>query len=101
MDQAKRSLQELVDSVDPGWVHVLEWSGQAIRPVELLPPSSNREQVLLDVQVTTRSTMGAIAYESGGILVDNGWLRILGSGHIKLARTLPGWNEVDPIGSIS
>jgi hypothetical protein len=37
--------------------------------------------------------MGAIVYETGGILVDHGWLRILGSEHERLRRTLPGWNE--------
>jgi len=37
--------------------------------------------------------MGAIVHETGGILIDHGWLRVLGSGHTKLQRTLPGWNE--------
>ncbi len=37
--------------------------------------------------------MGAIIYETGGILVDNGWIRILGSGNEKLNRTLPDWNK--------
>ena len=37
--------------------------------------------------------MGAIIYETGGILVDNGWLRILGSGNEKLDRTIPNWNK--------
>ncbi len=36
--------------------------------------------------------MGAIIYETGGILVDHGWIRILGSGHPRLPRTLPDWN---------
>jgi hypothetical protein len=36
--------------------------------------------------------MGAIIYESGGLLVDHGWLRILGSGHPRLPRSLPTWN---------
>jgi hypothetical protein len=36
--------------------------------------------------------MGAVIYESGGILVDHGWLRILGSGHPRLPRSLPEWN---------
>jgi hypothetical protein len=36
--------------------------------------------------------MGAIIYETGGLLIDFGWLRILGSGHPRLPRTLPGWN---------
>jgi hypothetical protein len=37
--------------------------------------------------------MGAVVYETGGILIDHGWLRVLGSGHERLTRTLPGWNE--------
>jgi hypothetical protein len=37
--------------------------------------------------------MGAIIYETGGLLVDNGWIRILGSGHKKLDRNLPEWNK--------
>jgi hypothetical protein len=36
--------------------------------------------------------LGAVIYETGGILVDGGWLRVLGSGHARLTRTLPGWN---------
>jgi len=41
---------------------------------------TNRKSALVAVQVTTRSPMGAIIYETGGILVDHGWIRILGSG---------------------
>jgi Protein of unknown function DUF2625 len=37
--------------------------------------------------------MGAIVYDTGGILIDWGWLRVLGSGHQRLARKLPDWNE--------
>src|SRR5689334_17854253 len=37
--------------------------------------------------------MGAVVYETGGILIDNGWLRVLGSGHDRLTRTMPRWNE--------
>lgn len=36
--------------------------------------------------------MGAIVYETGGMLIDHGWLRILGSGHPRLPRSLPDWN---------
>jgi hypothetical protein len=36
--------------------------------------------------------MGAIVYETGRLLIDSGWLRVLGSGHARLTRTLPGWN---------
>ncbi len=43
--------------------------------------------------MTTRSPMGAVVYETGGLLIDGGWLRVLGSGHPRLPRTLPGWNK--------
>jgi hypothetical protein len=72
---------------------VEEWVAKAICPVQVLPPSPNRVVVLLQTQVTTRSPMGAIVYETGGILIDHGWLRFLGSGHERLTRVLPGWNE--------
>jgi Protein of unknown function DUF2625 len=45
------------------------------------------------VQVTTRSPMGALVYETGGLLIDHGWIRVLGSGHPRLNRSLPAWNE--------
>ena len=37
-------------------------------------------QCLHRLQVTTRSVLGALAWESGGLLVDHGWLRLLGGG---------------------
>jgi hypothetical protein len=86
-------INELVNKEDPGIVKIREWLRSAVNECVLLPPSAQREEVLLQTQVTTRSTMGAIAYETGGILIDGGWLRFPGSGHPKITRTLPGWNE--------
>src|SRR6185436_3398009 len=88
-----RPLSELLNADDPGIQKIREWRGDAVNQCLLLPPSAEREQVLLQTQVTTRSTLGAIAYETGGVMVDGGWLRFLGSGHPKLTRTLPAWNE--------
>ena len=87
-----RPLHELINRDDPGFPLVRQWVEAAIRPVEILPPSEAREETLVQAQVTTRSPMGAILYETGGILVDRGWLRVLGSGHARLTRTLPAWN---------
>ncbi len=36
--------------------------------------------------------MGAIALETGGILIDHGWLRFLGSGHERMRGSLLTWN---------
>ena len=43
--------------------------------------------------MTTRSVLGALAYETGGLTVDHGWLRFLGSGNQELSRDLLSWNE--------
>ncbi|NHZ39638.1 DUF2625 family protein [Massilia aquatica] len=87
-----RHLSELLDTADPAFPLIRQWASAADLPVELLPPSADRAAVLLALQVTTRSAMGALAYESGGILVDGGWLRILGSGHPRLERNITAWN---------
>ena len=84
-----RTLAELLDSDDPAWPRVKDWIGKAKNHVEVLPPSEpDRSRALEEAQVTVRSPMGAIVYETGGILIDRGWLRILGSGHPRLPRAL-------------
>lgn len=89
-----KPLQELINLDDPAWPLVQKWIADARNPVKVLPPinDAKREQSLLAAQVTTRSPMGAIIYETGGILIDQGWLRILGSGHPLLPRSVPDWN---------
>jgi hypothetical protein len=89
-----RSLHELYAADEPAWPVVQSWIGAAKNHVEILAPDeAQREQVLLDTQVTLRSPMGAIIYHTGGLFVDHGWLRFLGSGNPKLSRSLPGWNR--------
>lgn len=89
-----RTLNELINTKEPGWDLVQEWISAGSNPIDILPKEQARaEQALYQTQVTTRSPMGAIIYETGGLLVDHGWIRVLGSGHAKLDRTLPGWNE--------
>jgi hypothetical protein len=88
-----RTLQELLNVDEPAWPLVQSWLREAINPLEALPPSDPaRGEALVATQVTTRSPMGAVIYETGGLLVDHGWLRLLGSGHSRLPRSLPGWN---------
>ncbi len=87
-----RTLDELINRDDSAISLVREWVLESEGRAEILPPSAHSGEALYQTQVTTRSPMGAIVYESGGILVDNGWLRILGSGHERLPRSLPEWN---------
>ena len=88
-----KTLSELINTADPAWPLIQEWLAEAANPVEILPRNSAAaEAELLKTQVTTRSVMGAVVYETGGILIDHGWLRILGSGSAKLPRGLGSWN---------
>ncbi|WP_205501553.1 DUF2625 domain-containing protein [Rufibacter psychrotolerans] len=90
----KRTLKELVTVKEPGWDLVSAWVKRAKNKVEVLPKTqASAEAALLQAQVTTRSPMGAVIYETGGILVDDGWIRILGSGSSRLPRSLMAWNK--------
>lgn len=76
-----------------GWNVVKEAMRIARNKYEILPADKERAKTALyQTQVTARSPMGAIIYLTGGILIENGWIRILGSGNIKLKRSLPEWN---------
>jgi hypothetical protein len=90
-----KRLHELIVQDDPAWPLVQQWVERATNHVEVLPPIDNatRERALVETQVTTRSPMGAVIFETGGILVDRGWLRVLGSWHPRLPRSLPEWNR--------
>lgn len=90
-----RPVEELINKQASAWGHVKDWIDSAKNKVEILPcDSSKAREALYQTQVTTHSPMGAIVYSTGGLLIDGGWLRILGSGNNdKMKRTLPGWNK--------
>lgn len=89
-----RSLNELINKVDPGWTLVKQWIDAAKNKVEILPvDTAKANDALYKLQVTTYSPMGALVYMTGGLLIDDGWIRILGSGNAKLNRSLPDWNK--------
>ena len=89
----KRTLEELINTVDPAWSFVQEWIATARNTVEVLPADRRRgEDVLHYLQVTTRAPLGAAALETGGMLIDHGWLRFLGSGHERMRGDLRSWN---------
>ena len=88
-----RPIEELINESDSGWPFVTAWIKSAKNKVEILSVDKQKaKDALYKTQVTTRSPMGAIVYETGGILIDHGWIRILGSGNVKLKRSLPEWN---------
>ena len=89
-----QSLDELINKTDPAWPLVQKWIDSAKNKIEVLAPDSTKaKEALYNAQVSTYSTLGAVIYNSGGIMVDNGWIRILGSGSAKLNRSVPEWNK--------
>ena len=92
--QGMKSLNELINPTDSGWGLVEEWMKGASNSYEVLPRNPKRaDEELLRAQITTKSPMGAIIHQTGGILIDGGWLRILGSGSTKLNRGIMEWNK--------
>lgn len=89
-----QSLDELINKTDPAWPLVQKWIDSAKNKIEVLAPDTTKaKEALYNAQVSTYSTLGAVIYNSGGIMVDNGWIRILGSGSAKLNRSVPEWNK--------
>ena len=90
-----KPLADLINRTEPAWPMLQQWIAEATNRVEVLPPidDATRNEALYQTQVTTRSPMGAVIYETGGLLIDGGWLRILGSGHPRLPRSLPACNR--------
>ena len=76
-----RSFAQLTSS-DPAWPVVIDWVGASPHPVEMLPANPERaEACLVSLQVTDASVLGALVMNTGGVLIDHGWLRLLGSGN--------------------
>ncbi|MFI5732152.1 DUF2625 family protein [Kribbella sp. NPDC051587] len=76
-----RSVSELVEVAEPAWPGLAELIAGAALPVTVLPVSAEQgREVLYRLQVTARSPLGALALNCGGLLIDHGWLRVLGGG---------------------
>ena len=88
-----KPLAELINTDEPGIELVRAWLAEGSLDYKILPASADSGSRLEETQVSTRSPMGAIVYETGGIVVDGGWLRILGSGCEHMERSLPRWNR--------
>jgi len=77
-----RSLAELIDVDRPAWPVVMGLVASATVDVQVLdlPSPRNGQDTLVNLQVTAGSFLGAIALHCGGLLIDHGWLRLLGGG---------------------
>jgi hypothetical protein len=89
-----RRYEDLLSN-DPAWPDLQEQIQAAGERAVALPRpiESARRAGLERLQVSTRSTLGAFAHETGGVLIDHGWLRLLGGGCDAMRRAIGGYNE--------
>jgi len=81
-----RRLAELVHVDGPAWPLLADQLAAATVPVRVV--EADREAAadcLYRLQVTVGSVLGALAFNTGGVFIDHGWLRLLGSGGAGLA----------------
>ena len=89
-----KSVNDLINTKENSWKNIQEIISSATNTVEVLPKDETlARNALYQVQLSTRSPIGALVYETGGLLIDNGWIRVLGSGSRQLNRSLPAWNK--------
>lgn len=88
-----QTLEQLTSPEHSAWPTLSQWIEQARNDCHVIKKDqSSAERELFTMQMPTSSPMGAVIYETGGILIHHGWLRILGSGSFKLPRGLMDWN---------
>jgi hypothetical protein len=88
-----KMLPDLVSTGNANWERILMIAGKAKNKVEILPRDSAKASVaLIRSQLSTNTLLGSVIYNCGGIIVDEGWVRILGSGCGRLQRSVPDWN---------
>ncbi|MEV8503340.1 DUF2625 family protein [Actinoplanes sp. NPDC051475] len=64
------------------WAEISTGMAAAPYPVEVLTADPERAAASLEaLGVTTKSWLGAVVANSGGLVIDHGWLRVLGGGH--------------------
>jgi hypothetical protein len=87
-----RSLDEL-QVVDDAWPEIQKWAAAGDNAVEITEAArKDGERALLQLQVTTRSVLGALALHAAAVTVDHGWVRVLAAGGPSAPASL-----IDPV----
>lgn len=91
-----KTLQELMRTSDPAWPALEPRLTSAANHVVVLPADPmDGQRTIQALQSAADTTLGAIALNCGGLLVDAGWLRVLGAGNQRLPGSLLDWNGLN------
>ena len=85
---------DLIDSSETTLRLVKSWIKDSTNNVTLYDPDLSMNSIILsNYQVSTKSVLGTIIYYTGGLLIEDGWLRLVGSNSRMLGRNLYEWNK--------
>jgi hypothetical protein len=88
-----RDLEELLVDDDEAWPKLKQWAADGRGDAELVESDrADGERVLTWLQVTTRSTLGSLAFYAAVVFVDSRWVRVLGAGGSSAGASL-----LDPV----
>ena len=88
----RRPLEELLSDED-FWPELQRYAAEGRNDVRLGEAArEDGERALLELQVTTRSPLGALAFHASAVEVDRGWVRVLGGGGRGVGASL-----IDPV----
>jgi hypothetical protein len=91
-----KRIEELLNIKESAWLMINQWLSEGKVHYQILGTTKKQaEDTLIKLQVTTKSTLGAIAYNTGGILFDNGWFRLLGAANNIAFIDLISCNEMN------
>jgi hypothetical protein len=85
---------DLTTETDSAWINIDGWINNPHNKVEVLPSDTGRaKSCIFNININPTSSLAAMIWRTGGVLVDNGWVRILGAGSTKLDRSVFDWNK--------
>ncbi|WP_454853891.1 DUF2625 family protein [Promicromonospora soli] len=86
-----RLFENLTATQAPAWPELQRLVSEATVTAEVLAPDETTSRRTLEqLQVTTGSLLGAVVVHTGGLLIDQGWLRVYGSPSSGGPGHLPG-----------
>ncbi|AZS15900.1 DUF2625 family protein [Paenibacillus lutimineralis] len=93
LNESKKPIEELIDAENDSWVELSEMLKDSANTYRIIPAElDTAKETLYALQVSTRSYLGSVAYRTGGILFDEGWITLLGAGRAEICGSLTSWN---------
>lgn len=82
------NVDDLIDDKEPRIELMREWAGRsdANPNIIFLPDPDRARKTLMTIGVTTRSILGAMIFETGGIAIADGLIRLWGSKTLKASQ---------------